>query len=608
METAVKKFARRILAIHLALFLGVAALVLFASHEIYNSALLEAMHQAEGRQTLLAQQTTDGIESYYNSIFGDLSLLGRAQPEGEASGVQTPLGRLSVALRPSRALNFAPLIARQLEGRVSQVFLIEPGRSTQPRVLAQEDLNEKTRSLRRAEARTVADAFGPWLAEVDGPAISPFKLIDGQAMNIVAVPIGEPPARLLVAVAPLQSIERTYLNKLQREAIGAFLVDDQQTIMVSSRPRLVGQNVGELADERVKTAMIEWQKQGFRGTKSFGEPVSIGTEKLEPVMVTAQPLKVGARTWHLFVLSRLSDADAAVTDLFQQTIIWGLFVAVSLCAILISTSVQLIRGRIRLERVRAEMLTRELGQARQIQLAWLPTKRIAGNGRHVAAVNYPAQHISGDFYNWFELPDSRLAVVIGDVTGHGMSAAFLMATAQLLVRNTLPRFTEPGEALAEVNRQLCVQVFNGQFVTLQVLIIDAAGCLRIATAGHPPPLVCDDEDRGFYVLPLESQLPLGVHREASFPTERFELGTQASLVLYTDGVPEALAPNGARLCLDGLLKGLGNPPDTADALLERVVTVVNNFRGTVELEDDLTVVTVQLEREPAPRPLAAQSA
>ena len=62
--------------------------------------------------------------------------------------------------------------------------------------------------------------------------------------------------------------------------------------------------------------------------------------------------------------------------------------------------------------------------------------------------------------------------MIGDVTGHGMSAAFLMATAQLLVRNTLPQSRDPGRCLEEVNRQLCVQVFNGQFVTMQLLVID----------------------------------------------------------------------------------------------------------------------------------------
>ena len=93
----------------------------------------------------------------------------------------------------------------------------------------------------------------------------------------------------------------------------------------------------------------------------------------------------------------------------------------------------------------------------------------------LAAANFPANHISGDFYNWFELPDGRVAVVIGDVTGHGMSAAFLMATTQLLVRTTMQRVTDPAACLEEVNRQLCTLVFNEQFVTLQILVLDPDG-------------------------------------------------------------------------------------------------------------------------------------
>ena len=75
---------------------------------------------------------------------------------------------------------------------------------------------------------------------------------------------------------------------------------------------------------------------------------------------------------------------------------------------------------------------------------------------------------------------------IGDVTGHGMSAAFLMATTQLLVRNTMVRLGDPGRCLEEVNRQLCVQVFNEQFVTMSVMILDVVnGQMHVATAGHP---------------------------------------------------------------------------------------------------------------------------
>ena len=104
------------------------------------------------------------------------------------------------------------------------------------------------------------------------------------------------------------------------------------------------------------------------------------------------------------------------------------------------------------------MLQREVSQAREIQLAWLPGAGSKVRAFDIAAANTPASQISGDFYNWFELPDGRVVVNIGDVTGHGIAAAFLMATTQLLVRTTMLRVGDPGRCLEEVNCQLCTWV------------------------------------------------------------------------------------------------------------------------------------------------------
>ena len=163
-------------------------------------------------------------------------------------------------------------------------------------------------------------------------------------------------------------------------------------------------------------------------------------------------------------------------------------------------------------------------EARRIQLAWLPDRERSSDGLQIATVNHPASHISGDFYNFFDLPDGRTALVIGDVTGHGMSAAFLMATAQLLVRTTLPGYCDPAACLAEVNRQLCTQVFNGQFVTMVVAIIDRDNRrLEIASAGHPPPLINDGA--GFRVLPMDTNFLLGVEPDAEFSSLHLRPGS-----------------------------------------------------------------------------------
>ena len=262
----------------------------------------------------------------------------------------------------------------------------------------------------------------------------------------------------------------------------------------------------------------------------------------------------------------MGDIDAVVRRLFGRAVFWALFVALSMTAILVSTAVQLIRNRARFDRERHEILEKEIRQARDIQLAWLPQKRARCSSLDIATVNHPASRISGDFYNWFELPDGRTAVVIGDVTGHGMAAAFLMATTQLLVRNTLPQVIDPGRCMEEINRQLCMQVFNGQFVTLQILVLDPQNDrIEIATGGHPPPIVGDAD--GFRRMRTRAESrprrrsaipPMGPNRSISPAIPRF--------LLYTDGVLDAESSTGERYGLDRLRQALerdrGQRPDT----------------------------------------------
>ena len=145
----------------------------------------------------------------------------------------------------------------------------------------------------------------------------------------------------------------------------------------------------------------------------------------------------------LFVLINREAVIAPLAQTARTAILWAAVMVAAITVVLISSAIQLIRGRSRLETLRTEMIDRELREARQIQLMWLPrdTTHQPGEQIEIAAENLPASHISGDFYNFFDLPDGRTALVIGDVTGHGLVAAFLMATTQLLVRTTLQGMT-----------------------------------------------------------------------------------------------------------------------------------------------------------------------
>ncbi len=307
-------------------------------------------------------------------------------------------------------------------------------------------------------------------------------------------------------------------------------------------------------------------------------------------MATIEPIAVADKTWFLLISSSTSQVDQMVSDVFRKALWWAVFVVAAMTALLVSSSTAMIRSRLRIASVRNEVMTREMAQARQIQLAWLP-RSAEGMPVDIAAINEPANHISGDFYDWFELRDGRIVISIGDVTGHGMSAAFLMATTQLLIRNTMMRVNDPGDCLTEVNRQLCGQVFNGQFVTVCVMVLNtAANTLDVSIAGHFAPLLHDGEKT--VPLDVDSNLVLGVDRREIYATESLMLPDTYALLLYTDGVVDARSRAGEPFEPLRLRKAFARSA-TAAGSIDGLMHAIRGFQDGAELVDDLTLVVVQ---------------
>ncbi|HLL90906.1 MAG TPA: PP2C family protein-serine/threonine phosphatase, partial [Tepidisphaeraceae bacterium] len=418
----------------------------------------------------------------------------------------------------------------------------------------------------------------------------------------------------------IDEVDRRFLDSLNdADGTGATLVDESLAALATYDARAVGSTMSDMSDPAVRQVVERLTHRGEPDSFVLERPLSVGQVEFKPSVVAYEPVRFADKQWNLFVASSLGEVDQVVADVFRRTAVWAGVIAVALTATLGSTAVSTVRNRARLERERHALLTRELDQARQIQLRWLPEqhddrpeivcRRGTGLAVDIAAVNVPASHVSGDFYNWFELPDGRSVVTIGDVTGHGTSAALLMATAQLLVRTTMERTGgDPGQCLTEVNRQLCTQVFSGQFITMVCLVLDLEqGLMNVTSAGHPPPLVRDGPQ--FRELGVRPQLVLGVEPDVTFDAQRFALPPRAELVLYTDGAVEAASPTGERYSMEQLRAALGGSGafGSARALLDAAVRAVNDFRGPQPLADDLTVVAVQLQEAPvtASRPTAA---
>jgi serine phosphatase RsbU (regulator of sigma subunit) len=608
MTSDARRFARRTLTAHILLLAAVLALVALAARKIYFAARGEVIAQARSRQQMLARGTARGIENHYASVISDMDLLRQAGSRGGTARAALLPGGPAVQAMAEKALDLLSsaagragddpgvllggILSRQLEGRVDVLF-------SASRVPRSGRASDQVRPLGESAAHGVSpeavmSKSGDWVRSLKAPSVGPFERWGDLAGNLIGVPAGY--ERVLVAVVPIERIDRDFLRPLDGDSsTRALLVDQGGAVMAASRPDLVGIDMASVSDAQLSGL----SQSAGGGTELIDHGFTIGRKPFGPSMLAAEPVSLADRQWKVIVVTSLQSVDGSINTLFRQALVWGGLVVIALTGILASTAGSLIRSRLRVERLRHDLLAREVAQAREIQLAWLPAAGRVTGQIDVAAVNRPARHVSGDFYNWFDLPDGRLAVAIGDVTGHGIPAAFLMATAQLITRNTLARLTDPGTCMEDVNRQLCIQAFNGQFVTMLVAVLDPeAGQVQLATAGHPAPLLIDGDTTR--ALPVEPQFMLGVESDATYLTETYDLPAGASLLLYTDGVIECLAAGdgsaaGERFGTTRLAAGAVGRLPTARDRIEQMLGSVDAFRGGRELDDDLTIVAVQLK-------------
>ena len=207
----------------------------------------------------------------------------------------------------------------------------------------------------------------------------------------------------------------------------------------------------------------------------------------------------------------------------------------------------------------------------------------------------PAREVGGDFYDFLELEDGRLGLVVGDATGKGMPAALVMATTRGMLRAVAQSLDSPGEVLARVNDALYPDVPSAMFVTCFYAILDpAAGRLRYANAGHDLPYLLQD---GKEVHELRATgMPLGLMPEMGYEEKEAVLREGDSVLFYSDGLVEAHAPDYEMFGfprLGALIAEHGNERSLVDSLLE----ALHSFVGEGwDQEDDITLLTLERSR------------
>lgn len=241
-------------------------------------------------------------------------------------------------------------------------------------------------------------------------------------------------------------------------------------------------------------------------------------------------------------------------------------------------------------------LDRDMKRVAEIQRSLLPVRLPSIPGLDLAASYETAARAGGDYYDLFDLGDGRWGVVIADVSGHGTPAAVVMAMLRTMLHARCVECTTASEMLAGANRRLCDQSnrYDGTFVTAFYGIIDPrTRSLSYACAGHNPPLLVDRQTQ-VRELDQAQAPPLAVDPTQTFPETSVTLQSGDTLILYTDGITEAVNPAGERYGRDRLLSCVKEDVPNAQHIVDCVVNKLIGFTGGRSPDDDQTLLAMRI--------------
>lgn len=245
---------------------------------------------------------------------------------------------------------------------------------------------------------------------------------------------------------------------------------------------------------------------------------------------------------------------------------------------------------VEMERER-ERLEREIGIARDIQRALLPREFHPRSFFDVTGSNQSCLEVGGDYFDLFDLGEDRVAFVLADVSGKGLGAALMTTMLQgALSATTLGQ--EPTEMFAHINRFLCDHAQVERYATMFFAILDAKGNLEYVNAGHPSPVLV----RGSNVdTPFPAECcPVGLIPGQTFTSSRVQLQRGDTLVLFSDGVSEAMDPDQREFGMDRLKESVqSHRADTLPDIQEGVLDSVRQFARGARQADDVTLMLVR---------------
>lgn len=352
--------------------------------------------------------------------------------------------------------------------------------------------------------------------------------------------------------------------------------------------------------------IIDPQINGF---EALGAPVVL----TYAVLIVLSVLRL--RVWLCF----LAGSTAAImhVGLFFASIYWEDHMGVFGPAFYLGYSVQLflvgvaaalvtreVRGYVRSALTEAEVKARldrvenDLGIARHIQQGLFPKEPPSMPGYDIAGWSKPADETGGDYYDWLPFEGGRLALVLGDVTGHGIGPALLMAVCRAYARATFPSEGELAAAMERLNQLLNEDMDEGRFITFAVGLVDpSAGTVDVLSAGHGPILLRYNAEGKVAIAEADGTgLPLGIMADETYGKPvHWKLNPGDAMLLITDGFFEQVrTSDGEQFGLDRLRDFLVRSAKLSSAdLIKNLYAEVVAFAGGAVQGDDMTAVVIR---------------
>lgn len=240
-------------------------------------------------------------------------------------------------------------------------------------------------------------------------------------------------------------------------------------------------------------------------------------------------------------------------------------------------------------------MQRDLSVAREIQQGLLPRQAPALEGFEIVGMNRPADQTGGDYWDWQQLPDGRLAVALADVAGHGIGPAIVMAVCRAYARSTAPVAPDPAVLLTRLNALLEGDIPGDRFITFAMAVFNCNGAVQFISAGHGPTLLYR-ASTGTVTQFGGDGMPLGVMASEEYgPTNNFAMEEGDVLFMLTDGFFEGMRPGDEEAFGTARLEKALADAAKADAatILRKVDETVCRFCDGASQLDDMTAVVIK---------------